>query len=200
MKIYVLDKEYEFENSEKDLRDIFDTIKKESNKSGYYFAYIVVDGVDIHYNFKDFIEKNIKSIDKIRVVSMTFREMVSSSILSIREYIEEELLYIPSIAAGLKRGASEGTLKELDELLEGIGWIIEYFQRVDSTQNLNHVIADYYTWNEYALDVYRLGELIDGIEDAVAEEDDLKLARLIETDIMQIFRSMLDKLGKLCKA
>lgn len=199
MKIYILDREYEFENEEHELDDIVKTIYSESNKSGRHLAYAVIDGRDVYTNFRDYIEKRIESIKSIKVVTMTFREMISNSIISIRDYIEEEKGNILFIARKFEEGPDEDVIGDLDELLEGIGWIIEYFQRVDSTQNLAHVIPDYYIWNEYALDVYRLGQVINDLEEVVMNDDEKEVGAKI-VDILPVFEDMQEKLDRLYAA
>lgn len=199
MKIYILDREYEFKNDANEVEDILNTIYNESSKKGRHLAYAVIDGMDVYSNFRDYIEKHINSIESIKVVTMTFKEMISNSIISIKDYIDEEKSYIPLIAKRFESEPDEDSVKDLDELLEGIGWIIEYFQRVDSTQNLNHVIPDYYIWNEYAIDVYKLGEVIGELEEAISQEDDTDLGELIYS-LLPIFESMADKLERLYSA
>lgn len=199
MKIYILDREYEFKNEEHELDDIVKTIYSESNKSGRHLAYAVIDGRDVYTNFRDYIEKRIESIKSIKVVTMTFREMISNSIISIRDYIEEEKGNILFIARKFEEGPDEDVIGDLDELLEGIGWIIEYFQRVDSTQNLAHVIPDYYIWNEYALDVYRLGQVINDLEEVVMNDDEKEVGAKI-VDILPVFEDMQEKLDRLYAA
>lgn len=199
MKIYILDREYEFDNEEKELEEIITTIYRESNKSGRNLAYAVIDGKDVYGNFRDYIEKRINSIKSIKVVTMTFREMIRNSIISIKDYIEEEKENINFIARNFDEGPDEEVIADLDELLEGIGWMIEYFQRVDSTQNLNHVIPDYYIWNEYAQDVYRLGQVINDLEEVIMKEDEYQVGTMI-LEIIPVFEDMSEKLDRLYAA
>lgn len=197
MKIYILDREYEFDNNKDYIEDIVKTIYRDSNKKGYSFAYVVIDGIDIYSNFREYIESNIKSIRTIKVVSMTFREMTLNSIVSIKDYIEEEKINIPMLIKAFRNGSEEESLRGLDIFLEGMSWIVEYFNNIDNVQNLNHIISDYYVWNEYARDIYILGDIIEKLEDYSIDKKNYKIAEILQVEISPLLNEMLLKLEKL---
>lgn len=197
MKIYILGREYEFDNNKDYIEDIVKVIYRDSNKKGYSFAYVVIDGVDIYSNFREYIESNIKNIRTIKVVSMTFREMTLNSIVSIKDYIEEEKMNIPMLIKALRNESEEESLRGLDIFLEGMSWIIEYFNSIDNVHNLNHIITDYYVWNEYARDIYVLGEIVENLEDYSLDKKNYKVAEILQSKVMPLLNEMLEKLTKL---
>lgn len=197
MKIYILGREYEFDNNKDYIEDIVKVIYRDSNKKGYSFAYVVIDGVDIYSNFREYIESNIKNIRTIKVVSMTFREMTLNSIVSIKDYIEEEKMNIPMLIKALRNESEEESLRGLDIFLEGMSWIIEYFNSIDNVHNLNHIITDYYVWNEYARDIYVLGEIVENLEDYSLDKKNYKVAEILQSKVIPLLNEMLEKLTKL---
>lgn len=197
MKVLMLDKEVELDNKRESVEEIISMINDKMSKGEYNFSHMIVDGEEIYDDFESYLEDNIKYISEVKLVMLTTKEIINDNLLTISEYIERAVPAINKLSDEFYKEPNVDDWRDIGDLFEGIAWILESFKGIDNLINLNDLVSNYETWNEYAKEVYSLGEFVEELEGAMENEDIILLADLMSYEIVPIFENMNDKLKSL---
>lgn len=200
MKIYILNKTLEYENNRKAIDNIFKDIEDIISKSEYIFSHLVIDGYDIYGDFNNYFSDNIKSIQEVKVVTKTVKELAQNILLSTIDYIERAVPEIEILSNEFYKTPEKETWNKLTQLIEGMNWIIESFTMIDVNRELKSIVSSYEEWNMYAKDVYQLGELIGEFKEILENQDFISVADILSYEIVPLFNEMKEKLeGLVCE-
>lgn len=197
MKLFILDETFELDNKVGSIEEIFDYIKQALEETEYNFSYMIIDGKEIYDEFEIFLEDNIKSVDEVKVVMFTTRDIVRDNLFTIEEYVEKAVPIIKNLADGFYKGPIEDNVKQISELIEGIGFIFHTFTNIDTMENLNEIVLNREIWNEYAKEVKSLEDILKELELALKADDNTLIGDLLLEKIIPIFKNMKDKLNTL---
>lgn len=200
MKIYILNKTLEYENNRKTIDNIFKDIEDIISKSEYIFSHLVIDGYDIYGDFNNYFSDNIKSIQEVKVVTKTVKELAQNILLSTIDYIERAVPEIEILANEFYKTPEKETWNKLTQLIEGMNWIMESFTMIDVNRELKSIVSSYEEWNLYAKDIHELGELIGEFQEMLENQDFISVADILSYEIVPLFNEMKEKLeGLVCE-
>lgn len=200
MKIYILNKTLEYENNRKTIDNIFKDIEDIISKSEYIFSHLVIDGYDIYGDFNNYFSDNIKSIQEVKVVTKTVKELAQNILLSTIDYIERAVPEIEILSNEFYKTPEKETWNKLTQLIEGMNWIIESFTMIDVNRELKSIVSSYEEWNLYAKDIHELGELIGEFQEMLENQDFISVADILSYEIVPLFNEMKEKLeGLVCE-
>lgn len=195
MIIKIQDEVLEFENDPKITKQILNEINEYLEKRELMFSHLIIDGFPVYENIDTYFNDNIKSIDRVEVVIQTMNELVNEAIQTVYKYIVNAIPLITELAEEFYQQPNQKTWTKLNDLFEGIQWIIETLTRIDSIKNLSEIVCDYNVWNEYVQGVSQLSIIIQGLEEVIIEKDIISIGDMLLYEITPIFESLLDKLG-----
>lgn len=196
MNIHIQDKILEFENDSKIIRQIFDNINEHLQEENLQFSHLIIDDEEIYDNFDSYIIRNIESIKKIEVVTVSIEEMVNESIMSAEQYAKNAIPIINKLAEEFYQRPNEKTWLQLTELFEGIQWIIQSLTQINLIESSNDIVSDYGIWNEYVQEVSKLN-IISELENAILNKDSILIGDMLLYEIIPVFEAMTEKLGLL---
>ena len=194
MKIYIEEKILEFENSPSELENILESIEITIKESSKLLSHLVVDHVEIYENHGSYLKDNINVIEKIEVITQTYKELVEDILVSTAEYLRRITKTTEGLSDKFYKIPTSDDWNKLKDLLTGVSWIISGFSSIDSDKNLNHVVSSYEDWNEYAAVVYSLGDIMQEFEEALANSDNIAIADILLYELQPIFIQMEEKL------
>jgi len=197
MKIYILDKVLEFENNKIFLDNIFDEIEDILSEASEIIDYIVVDNVKIYEDFYNYFFDKINEIEKVEVITQTYKELVNSILISTMDYVVRTPNKIEELANSFYKNPSQDSWKDFRDLLDGISWIINTFTMIDQDKRLKDVVSSYENWNIYAEYVFTLKEVLLDFEDALMNADHVLIADILSYEIVSVFKKMSIELANL---
>lgn len=196
MKIHVLDKTFEYENSIKAYDALVSCINELVDKSDIIFSHLIIDGVEIYDDFYDYFLNNIKNIEEVIIVTKTKKEISKEIILSTIDYVERAIPEIENLSDQFYKTPSNESWNKLVDLFEGIKWILDTFIMIDNNKQLKNIVNSYEEWNLYAQDIYSLKELLGEFEEILENGDYVSTADILSYELIPLFKNMRDKLEK----
>lgn len=195
MKIYVLDKVFEYPNSEDEINNIFNEIDEIISKSKYAFSHLEVDGYTVYEDFKNYFLDNIRNIEEVKVIAKTFKEFVVEILNTTAEYFENAIPEIEILSDEFYKAPTGESWNKLSDLIQGVKWIMDSFVIIDQSDEIKGVVKSYETWNLYAKDIYSLREILGEFEEILENEDLVSTADILSYEIAPLFNEMLNKLN-----
>lgn len=197
MKIYIGNQIFEFESDKNEIDNIFDTIEKEVTKTSKVLNSLKVDDNEIFNDYYDYLLDNINTIEKVEVVLYTFKELVNETLTSTMNYLIRTPNLIENLANNFYKNPDKKSWIDLNNLLEGISWLISAFSTIDNDRNLNNVVNNYESWNLYSKGVLSLSEILPDFEDALSNKDNVTIADILSYEIQPKFIEMSERLSEL---
>lgn len=155
---------------------------------------MIIDGIEVYDNFYEYILDNINVIEKVEVITQTYKELVNSVLVSTINYIERIQSRIEELANSFYKKPSQSSWKDLQDLLDGISWIMNSFAMIDQDNRLRDLVPSYESWNLYAMEVFSLKELLSDFEEALLNKDYVSIADILSYELVSIFKGMNVKL------
>lgn len=187
----------EFNNDKNEIDKILNEIEKEVTKTSKVLNSMIVDDYEIFSDYYDYFLDNIKSIGKVEVISFTYKELVNDTLTSTLDYLKRTPELIENLADNFYKNPDRKSWSELNDLLEGITWLISTFSSIDNDRNLNDVVSNYESWNLYSKEIISLSEIIPDFEDALSSQDNVTIADILSYEIQPKFNAMAERLSKM---
>lgn len=197
MKIYVENQILEFENDKNEIDSMLSRIEKEVIITSKILNSMVIDDYEIFGDYYDYFFDNISSIEKVEVILLTREELVNDILSSTLDYLNRTPELIESLANNFYKSPEGKSWSDLNDLLEGISWIISTFSSIDKDRSLNDVVADHESWNLYSKEIISLSNIIPNFEDALSNQDSVTIADILSYEIHPKFNTMAEKLSEL---
>lgn len=197
MKIYVLNKVLEYENNKESINIILEKLKKIVEKSNCVLSHLEIDGQDVYDDFYKYFSNNIDDIKEVKVVTKTIRDLEKGMLQEVGEYFEEIIPEVEELSYEFFKGPTRKTFIKLIELFEKIKWIIDIFDLIDSSDEIEYIVDSYEVWNLYARDIYSLQEIVEDFRGVFAEDELIFIPEILCDEIVPLFRDMKDKLDLL---
>lgn len=194
MIIYVENQIFEYENRKDNVDKIIQKIYNIVSNNSKIFSYMIIDGIEVYDNFYEYILDNINVIEKVEVITQTYKELVNSVLVSTINYIERIQSRIEELANSFYKKPSQSSWKDLQDLLDGITWIMNSFAMIDQDNRLRDLVPSYESWNLYAMEVFSLKELLSDFEEALLNKDYVSIADILSYELVSIFKGMNVKL------
>ena len=195
MKLLILKETFELENKIESVEKIFDYIKQAIDETEYNFSYMIVDGKEINDEFEIYLEDNIKSIDEVKVVMLTVKEMIRDNLIIIDDYVDRAIPIVTSLSDKFCKEPEVEDWKQISELFEGIGFIFDTLESIDNMENLNEIVSDYKVWNEYVSEVKSLDDILKKLNLAIENDDTDLIGSVLSGEIVPVFKKMKEKLS-----
>jgi len=120
--------------------------------------------------------------------------LIQETLGSTYDYLKSGIEELNILADEFYQMPDEKTWAKLTNLFEGIQWIIKTLTQIDAIKNLDEIINDYKTWNQYVQSVTELSQIIPEIEKAMIDQDKILIGDILLYEVKPVFEKMLDKL------
>ena len=197
MIIKIMDSNKLFENKDSEISKIFDYINNTLEDKKVFLKSLEIDGIEVYEDYYEYLIENINFIDEVKVNIQNLSELVNDVIYSSYNYIERATPLIEKLSTKFRKGPTEESWNELENLFSGIEWILESYSNIDKYSNLNELISNYYIWNEYVVEIEELRLTLKDFFDAVKNKDSVLISDILVYEINPIFQAMYDKLTKM---
>ena len=150
----------EFDNNEASIEQIMKTIEEKAASSEQIFSHLVIDEVEVFDDYVEYMYENLATIKVIQAQFMTLREFMQGILLSASEYLERAIPAVEQLAASVYSSVDTDAWQQIDHLIEGVQWLQQSFDTMDSLPNLANRLSDYEQWNLYS---QALRELVESV-------------------------------------
>lgn len=197
MKIYIGNQILEFDNDKNEIEKILSDIGTEVIKTTKVLNSLVIDGYEIYSDYYDYFLDNINAIEKVEVVLYTHKELVHETLNSTLDYLRRTPDLIDNLANSFYKNPDRKSWNDLNDLFEGISWLINTFSSIDKDKNLNDIVSNYESWNLYSKEIISLSEIIPDFEDALSNQDNVTIADILSYEIQPKFNTIAERLSEL---
>lgn len=194
MKVYILDKVLEYNNEKNVIESMFQEIDNILEKSNCFFSHLLIDDLEVYEDHYDYFKDNIRNIKEVKVVVSTLKELVQNIMLSAVDYLNRAIPEIDILSNEFYKTPSEQSWAKFSDLLEGIAWIMDSFNAIDTNGKLKELVSSYEEWNSYAKDIYSLHELLRDLEKVIENQDTVSVADILSYEINPLFIDIKEKL------
>lgn len=197
LKIYIEDQTLEVENS----KDVIDKILNEIDtiivNSSKILSHMIIDGLEVYENYYDYFLDNIRVIEKVEIVALTYKELVDDILASTLSYLERTPDIIESLADKFYKNSDTDAWNDLNDLLGGISWIVNTSSSIDQDERLKDIVSRYEDWNLYVKELFSLQKILPDFENALSSGDNVTIADILSYEIIAIFKEMAGRLSSL---
>ena len=197
MIIKVMDTNKVFENKKSEISKIFDFINSTLEEKKVFLKSLEINGIEVYEGYYEYFIDNINFIDEVKVNFQNLSELVCDNLYSGYEYIERAIPLIEALSNSFRKGPTEKSWNELENLFSGIEWILESYSNIDRYNNLNELVDNYCIWNEYVVEIEELRLTLPDFLDAVKNKDSVLISDILVYEINHIFQAMYEKLTKM---
>ena len=197
MIIKIMDSNKLFENKDSEISKIFDYINNTLEDKKVFLKSLEIDGIEVYEDYYEYLIENINFIDEVKVNIQNLSELVNDVIYSSYNYIERATPLIEKLSTKFRKGPTEESWNELENLFSGIEWILESYSNIDKYSNLNELISNYYIWNEYVVEIEKIRITLPDFLDAVKNKDSVLISDILIYEINPIFQAMNEKLKEM---
>ncbi|MGD6940730.1 hypothetical protein ACQCT6_01665 [Cytobacillus gottheilii] len=181
MKLFAMNMEFTFENSEIGTTKLIEKINELIVDSDQFFSHLNIDGIEIYSEHIDYILDNIAEIKEITLKLSTVEEFVSNLLVSLYDYTNGGIPEIKKMVEELYQDPTDQTWETLTLLLEGIGWI---YQTVKSIDGIEHNIVG---WEEVLKSIATFDTELPNLMEAMENKDSTLIADIILYEILPQF-------------
>lgn len=199
MKIYVENQILEYENKKDEIDNILSEIDKIITKSSKTLSHMTIDDFEVYESYYDYFLDNIRVIEKVEVVSLTYKELVDNILISTMDYIGRISTKVEELANSFYKSPDREVWDSLNDLLGGISWIMNTFISIDQDTRLKDIVSSYENWNIYAKEVFSLKDILEDFEGSLSSGDNVSIADILSYEILPIFNEMKVKILELVK-
>lgn len=160
---------------------------------------MIIDNFEVYQDFYDYFLENIRVIQEVKVIALTYKELVHDILISAFEYIKRIPEKIEELANKFYKNSERDAWNDLNDLLGGITWIINTFFSIDQDKRLKDVVSNYKSWNLYAKEIFALKEILPDLEIALENNDNVTIADMLLYEILPIFKEIGERLLELVK-
>jgi hypothetical protein len=194
VKIIINNKLLDFDNKEENINKIFETINSILTESELELSCLIIDGKPVKKEFYQYFKENIQTIREVVVEVITVGVIVNETLDSACKYIEDIILLIKPLSEEFYQLPKQNSWQDLANLFEGMQWLMETVNRIDSFNHLERFVSDYGIWNEYVQIIKSLSDVILELEGAMVNQDHVLIGDLLQYEILPIFEQAEEKL------
>lgn len=194
MKIKMQNEVFEFTNQINLIEELFGLINKKLEDNHLQMSHMLIDEVPVYHEYYDYFAKHIEEIEVVEVICNHLTGLVNETIVSSYEYLLNAGKETQGLTAAFYQGPKRENWNSLADLFEGIQWIIDAQNRIDQIKDLEAILPNYSTWNEYVQSIKQVTPVLLDLEDAMINRDHVLIGDLLLYEMLPIFNDCVKKL------
>ncbi|UYO63828.1 hypothetical protein LNN31_05195 [Acetobacterium wieringae] len=171
-----------------------DSITEILNRDNAIAIDYIVDGTSINEELGNYLSERLAITKEIEVITQPVKQLIQETINSAYAYLKNAIPQIRSMASEFEMEPDAITWQSLNELLEGLNWLIDSMERMNALKSLELAVNDYVVWNQYAQITYNLIPTIKDLDAALRNKNNRKVGRILSKEIVPAFEVMGNKL------
>ncbi|GIO07342.1 hypothetical protein J31TS6_33700 [Brevibacillus reuszeri] len=177
MRLFVGKQEYTLEFHDNVTVTILEIINQEIAEKDLILCGFYIDGEEYYGDLFELMMNQGESIQTVKAIVITEKELKQDSILSIQEYIGKALPVLSQLFNEFYSTPSQNTWENLGQLVEGLEWIGKAVEFIDSAE------------------LYDFKKEVEDIAIAVSQKDTGLIGDLIQYEIIPRFEEIRNVFG-----
>jgi hypothetical protein len=165
MKVQVMEDVWEYSNDLLGIDHLFNKVDDLLDDSEYHISYIVVDGMEVYEDFKDYLSEHIGSVMNVQVIVQTIQEMSDNLLISTESYLENALPEVEELYKQFYQGPTQDSWNKLVLLFEGLQWLFHLTELIEKNR------PDLEDWEQCVNHIQKLKDSLGGMEEAMKSND-----------------------------
>lgn len=194
MFLYIREKKMELANDPDQIDVVISEINNYLKHHGLKLAHLIINNNLVYDDFYNYLLTHLAEVEIIEVVLLNPREIIDNTLIMTNDYVKSAVPLINALAESFYRQPDEQAWTSLDDLLEGVQWIIESLKRIDNFNDLETIINDYKVWNEYVQIVSEFYTIVPLLEQALVVRDYVSVGDQLMYEVVPIFKALAEKL------
>lgn len=183
MELYLSGEMLIYENSVENIDMLIQKINEDLEKNKLYFSHLIINGKEVYSDFEEQIMEQIKTIEKIELVTKTIDEFINDLTVSLNEYSNRAIPSIKQLTEQFYQTPTEEAWGMLQDLLEGLNWVYSTIKSIGNTE-LNE-------YKENLLNIANHFEVeLPNLLDAIENYDYILIGDIISYEILPQFESI----------
>jgi hypothetical protein len=195
MKLTINDEIFNYENNDHSIELILEKIQESIKKNNLELSHFIIDKKIIESGFEEYLRGNITGIEEVIVVTKDLHTLVNETIASTYDYLENAIERLATLYEAFYQQPKDDSWSSLADLFEGIQWILNVSNRIDSYKELEQMVANYKTWNEFISGVRSIRKILPVMEKAMVNGDNVLIGDLLQYEVLPLFILMKEKLA-----
>lgn len=184
----------EFENSETGLEMLLRTIEEAVNSSGLILSHLLVDEVAVYDEHWDYLETNLENIQKVQVELQSISGLMQDILQSTSLYLERSLPALKKLAESFYSEVNTDTWQDLSNFLEGLQWLLQSTEMMESISGLADIVEDYQHWNRYSKAVQEIQSLVTELNEPLQYEDYVSVGDVLLYEVVPRMQALLQNI------
>ncbi|MEX2459811.1 MAG: hypothetical protein WD469_00690 [Paenibacillaceae bacterium] len=189
MKLILLNQTYQYPNELNSIETCLSHINQLLSESEFVLSHLEVDKVKVYEDHNDYITNRISDIKLIEVIVVTFRQLLDETIVELGKYLSRSIPEMKSLSEEFYNGPSKETWVKLNQLLEGLQWILQAIQPIYMIRDNKQI---YVNSMEYSIIAAELTEQFKDLESALSHSDIVLTGDLLKYEIVQLLVKLAD--------
>lgn len=184
----------EFENNISSIKSVLTLIQQVLDQENLELSHLVVNGIPVYRDYENYLNKQIETITEIVAETLKLKPLIEETLVSAYAYITNAVALLKPLSDAYYLSPRQDDWKQLADLFEGIGWLLDTTTRIDQIEQLYSYLLNYDIWNEYVQSMTGLNEQIKELEQAMMNRDYVLIGDLILYEILPVFETAGEKL------
>lgn len=184
MQVILYDQTYTCENDMLAVEQLFQRLGQMLVENGQRVVCLEIDGVEVYTDYDLYITDHLNSIQSVVIKIKTEQELLTDSLLSVKEYLERAVPEIDKLVDQFYHEVTSETWNTFAQLLEGLQYIMGTLEAV-----VQH--ADwYFNGKQLTLAKDNLSKTIVVLQNAAESQDRVWLCDVLLYEIIPVFKSL----------
>ena len=189
MRLKVGERVIDYPNTMESVQRMVKDIENHLRETGTIWVEMRIDD-QIIYDIDEcleYIQDHLASIQYLELIAGTEREIQDDRLLDANAYLLRAIPAVETLAGEFYQGPSQESWLRLNELAEGLQWLIQ----------TDWIMRESGRWPSSTQDDQRMSDALRELEQAVEAEDAVLVGDLIAYEILPFFREMSSKVSQL---
>ena len=183
MQLVIGEEITEFDNNEVSIEQIIKALEEKSSSAERILSHLVIDEVEVFDDYVEYLYENLAHIRVIQAEFLTLSEFMQSILLSTGEYLDRAIPAVEQLAGALYSSVDADAWQQIDQLIEGVQWLQQSFDTMDSLPNLANLLNDYEQWNLYSQSLRELLEVVASLGEPLKFGDHVSVSDILLYEI-----------------
>lgn len=184
MNLIFLDRVLTYKNEACSIDTLLNDLINFLEAGSLVLSHLEIDGAEVFVDYREYLLDNISSVDKVTAVLRTKKEWLDEMLLEAAQYLDRGIPAVQQLAGQFYQGVTEGVWVKLDQLLEGMQWLVQLFNEMKQNKAL------YRTWNTRISLAFDVKVPLENLNEAMENSDAILIADILVHELVPLIQSL----------
>lgn len=191
MHVTISNLEFDLENTQAGLDELFGRINGAMKEFQVYFSHLVVDGTEVSNASREYLEQRLEDIRDVDVVILTAEQYLQQVVSIMDTFLEKAVPTMKEVADEFYGKPNDETWERFTLALQGLQSLVEIVNSVISDPSFSGKVG------EFASIGARISEHLFNLRDAAEREDMTQVGDIMNYELVPFVESLHEAVGRL---